>query len=78
MNVNSGHFLQGKEYAGFDASFFNISPNEAKVVSSSSMELTRLLTDAGDGPKSPDAPGRCLRGSREWYCSLPAYRSIEV
>ena len=31
MNVKAGHFLQGTEYAEFDAQFFNISPNEAKV-----------------------------------------------
>ena len=31
MNVKTGHFLQGEEYAQFDAQFFNISPNEAKV-----------------------------------------------
>lgn len=32
MNVNAGHFLQGTEYKQFDASFFNISPNEAKAI----------------------------------------------
>ena len=31
MNVKAGHFLQGTDYAHFDAPFFNISPNEAKV-----------------------------------------------
>ncbi|KAL8839293.1 MAG: hypothetical protein Q9170_001810 [Blastenia crenularia] len=31
MNVKSGHFLQDDQYGYFDASFFNISPNEAKV-----------------------------------------------
>lgn len=39
MNVKSGHFLQGTEYTQFDASFFNISPNEAKVGFDSSVEL---------------------------------------
>ncbi|KAL9102129.1 MAG: hypothetical protein Q9163_002690 [Psora crenata] len=32
MNVKSGHFLQEEQYGYFDASFFNISPNEAKAM----------------------------------------------
>lgn len=31
MNVKSGHFLKEDQYGYFDASFFNISPNEARV-----------------------------------------------
>ena len=31
MNVKAGHFLHGDNYTRFDAPFFNISPNEAKV-----------------------------------------------
>ena len=31
MNVKAGHFLEGTEYTEFDAAFFNINPNEAKV-----------------------------------------------
>ena len=31
MNVKAGHFLKDEDYSPFDASFFNISPNEAKV-----------------------------------------------
>ena len=31
MNVKSGHFLNEDQYGYFDASFFNISPNEARV-----------------------------------------------
>lgn len=31
MNVRSGHFLEGDQYTRFDGSFFNMSPNEAKV-----------------------------------------------
>lgn len=65
MNVKAGHFLQRAEYTQFDASFFNMSPNEAKVELSSSVELERPLTHAGNGSKSPDAPGRSLRSSRE-------------
>ncbi|KAL8784315.1 MAG: hypothetical protein Q9195_009094 [Heterodermia aff. obscurata] len=32
MNVKSGHFLQEDQYGYFDASFFNISPNEARAM----------------------------------------------
>ncbi|KAI4194047.1 MAG: hypothetical protein LQ350_008007, partial [Teloschistes chrysophthalmus] len=31
-NVTSGHFLEDHQYGYFDASFFNISPNEAKAM----------------------------------------------
>ena len=31
MNVKSGHFLKEDQFGYFDASFFNISPNEARV-----------------------------------------------
>lgn len=31
MNVKAGHFIKEEDYIPFDASFFNISPNEAKV-----------------------------------------------
>ena len=35
MNVKAGHFLHGDDYTRFDAPFFNINPNEAKVGSMS-------------------------------------------
>lgn len=31
MNVKAGHFLKDEDFSSFDASFFNVSPNEAKV-----------------------------------------------
>ena len=65
MNVKAGHFLEGTDYTQFDASFFNMSPNEAKVRLRSSVELEQRLTHAGNGSKSPDAYGRSLRSSRE-------------
>lgn len=39
MNVKAGHFLEESEFTQFDAPFFNISPNEAKVRLGSSVEL---------------------------------------
>lgn len=65
MNVKAGHFLQGTEYKKFDASFFNISPNEAKVGHGFDVEQKWRLTAVGNGSKSKDAPGRSLRSSRE-------------
>ena len=65
MNVKVGHFLQGTDYDKFDAPFFNISPNEAKVRLGSSTKFEWLLIYVGDRPKSADALGRSLRSSRE-------------
>ena len=57
MNVKSGHFLNEDQYGYFDASFFNISPNEARVCMSTNRAYKRsniyLLVL---GPTSSNAP----------------------
>ena len=56
MNVKAGHFLHGEDYTRFDAPFFNISPNEAKVGLDLTIDFGSRLINAGNGSKSSDAP----------------------
>ena len=60
MNVKAGHFFQGTEYKKFDAPFFNISPNEAKVGLDFEVEQEWRLIAVGNGSKSKNALGRSL------------------